>query len=457
MGPPVTTAANEVHAPVQSVAPTRVDQVAPLVLKRPEHSVSRRLISSSAIKVLYRLHRSGYVAFLVGGGVRDILLGRVPKDFDVATNARPREVRRLFRNSRIIGRRFRLVHVLFRGEIVEVSTFRANPEPPEVEDWDEARENAAEEAAGEPQASEDVFGTPLEDARRRDFTVNGLFYNIADFTVIDHVGGLADLSSRVMRTIGDPEQRFEEDPVRMMRALEYKVRLDFDLDPETAEGVDRCCALITDAVPARLTYELLESLRSGSAAGIWAEWRRFGIVDRAFPEAGRSGELGSILSDVDRRVARGDSLQDAALLGALFLPQFVRAVDEMTGDGSRLDNQDLLARLDDILEPSDARMHLANHTVHLIRHGLFTLTKLGRPPERGRQVVKLARQEYFRVAWDLFGFANVAGLVPRSTHTAWSSALAQVRRHAGKPDEFRLESEPTRRPRRRPRRRRRRR
>ncbi|MBD3853662.1 MAG: polynucleotide adenylyltransferase PcnB, partial [Acidobacteria bacterium] len=222
--------------------------LAPRILTRPEHKLSRKDLSQEAIKVLYRLNRSGYAAYLVGGSVRDLLLGRRPKDFDVATNARPQEIRRLFRNSRIIGRRFRLVHVFFKGEIIEVATFRASPEPPETpDDWEEAEEEAAEEEAvtdpPRPRVQEDVYGTPAEDARRRDFTINALFYNIADFSIIDHVGGIEDLERGIIRTIGDPDERFVEDPVRMMRALEYAARLGFEIDPQTAEAIDRQKAL----------------------------------------------------------------------------------------------------------------------------------------------------------------------------------------------------------------------
>ncbi len=219
----------------------------PRIVQRPDHTISRSAMSSAAIKVLYRLHRSGYTAYLVGGGVRDLLLGMTPKDFDVATNARPQEIRRLFRNSRIIGRRFRLVHILFRGEIVEVATFRASPEPPEgPDDWEEAEAEAAE-ADAEPDRTpvpttidHAVYGTPAEDALRRDFTVNGMFYDIADFTVIDYVGGLDDLDAKLIRTIGEPETRFREDPVRMLRALEYSARLGFTVERATEAAIVEC-------------------------------------------------------------------------------------------------------------------------------------------------------------------------------------------------------------------------
>ena len=272
----------------------RSDSFQPRVLARPEHSLSRKRISSNALKVLYRLRRAGYLAYLVGGGVRDLLLGRKPKDFDIGTNARPEEIRRLFKNSRIIGRRFRLVHIFFRGEIVEVSTFRAGPEPPEgPDDWDEGVLEEQEADAPDGLVSNAVrddnavYGTPEQDAWRRDLTVNGLFYDISDFSVIDWVGGLEDLREGIIRTIGPPEVRFEEDPVRMMRALEYEVRLGFRLERTTEDAIGNRSELITEAVPARLTYELMEGLRSGHAAGIWERWNRFGLLGRAFPDLDR--------------------------------------------------------------------------------------------------------------------------------------------------------------------------
>jgi poly(A) polymerase len=195
------------------------------------------------LKVLYRLHRSGYRAYLCGGSVRDLLMDRTPKDFDVATDAHPTEIRRLFRNSRIIGRRFRLVHIIFQDMIVEVSTFRREPE----------------RAAALPDVAEDLlitddntFGSPLQDARRRDFTINALFYNIADFSVIDYVSGLDDLQQKRVHIIGDPDVRFREDPVRMLRAVEFASRLDFEIEPETYDAIIRHRNEILKASPPRI-------------------------------------------------------------------------------------------------------------------------------------------------------------------------------------------------------------
>jgi poly(A) polymerase len=376
---------------------------------------------------------------MVGGGVRDLLMGTAPKDFDIGTNARPQEVRRLFRNSRIIGRRFRLVHVFFRGEIVEVATFRASPEPPEGPDeWEEAEHEAMEEVADDAAlpapVSNGIYGTPAEDARRRDFTVNALFYNIADFSIIDFVGGISDLQARVIRTIGDPDTRYREDPVRMMRALEYSVRLDFEVEEQSLAAIDRCRDVIQEASAARLTYELLEGLRSGRAAGICGAWERSGIFARAFPELRYRGrETARVLEVLDRRIGGGMSYVNATLLGALFVSHFYELVTAMSPDGGRLDNTEFLTRLRELLEPAAAAMHLSNHNVHLIHQGLFTLTKMRRPPERGRQVLKLARQDYFGVAWDLYSLATAAGLAPRGAYRDWSQALERVRR--GKADD----------------------
>ncbi len=403
----------------------------PRVIPRAQHRISRRSISSGALKVLYRLHHSGYRACLVGGSVRDMLLGRAPKDFDVVTNARPREIRRLFRNSRIIGRRFRLVHVMFADGIVEVATFRASPEPPEVPDsWEEAEEEAAahEELApnGGPEEN-NVYGTAAEDALRRDFTVNALLYDIADFSVIDYVDGMADLEAGVLRTIGQPDRRFREDPVRMLRALEYRVRLGFEMEAETEAAIGRNRSLILEAAPARLAYELLEALKSGHSRGICSEWRRFGILELVFPEAAAAGRaLEPVLEALDARVAGGFAPADAVLLGVSFLPQFVKVLTSARREGGKIDNPALLVALDELLAAPALRLHISNRNHHLLKQGLFTVSKMLKAPERGRQVTRLVRQEYFTVAWQLYTLAVEAGLLPPEPHAAWRKALGRL-------------------------------
>ncbi len=418
---------------IDTMISATVEDLPPRVLSRPQHIVSRNDLSQEAIKVLYRLHRAGYLAYLVGGGVRDLLLGGQPKDFDVATNARPQEIRRLFRNSRIIGRRFRLAHIFFHGTIIEVATFRATPEPPETpDDWREGEEEVVEEETASepppPRAEEMVYGTPAEDARRRDFTVNALFYNIADFSIIDHVGGIEDLERRVIRTIGDPDERFIEDPVRMMRAMEYAVRLGFEIDGPSVEAIERQKALISQASSPRLTYELMECLRSGQAAGIHAAWRRAGVFTQAFPDLPLdTDETVRVLEMVDRGTAAGHEFLDASLLGVFFLPRFLGLAAEATDGNGRVNSSALLGSLREVLEPAAASMHLSNQTIHLMHQGLFAITKMKKAPERGRQVLKLSRQDYFPVAWDMHTLAVQLGFISEAAHQGWGKGLARVR------------------------------
>ena len=213
--------------------------------------LDRDAIDPDADRVVHKLTRAGYKAYLVGGCVRDLLLGRTPKDFDVATSATPNEIKAVFRNTRIIGRRFRLAHVFFGAKIIETATFRANPRDEDDQDLLIRRDN--------------VFGTEAEDARRRDFTINGLFYDIEREEVIDHVGGLADLATRLMRTIGGPDIRFQEDPVRMLRAIKFAARLDFGFDPATWRALLRWRGEISKCAPPRLLEEMHRLLRGGAA------------------------------------------------------------------------------------------------------------------------------------------------------------------------------------------------
>ncbi|GHZ60147.1 polyA polymerase [Vibrio cholerae] len=196
------------------------------IIPRQEHPISRQQISENALKVLYRLHGAGFEAFLVGGGVRDLLLGGKPKDFDVATNATPEQLRQLFRNCRLIGRRFRLAHIMFGRDIVEVATFRGHHQ-----ESSQSQNIAAQSEAGM-LLRDNVYGTIDEDAERRDFTINAMYYNIADYSIHDYAGGMEDLEDRLVRLIGDPETRYREDPVRMLRAVRFAVKLDFDIEED---------------------------------------------------------------------------------------------------------------------------------------------------------------------------------------------------------------------------------
>jgi len=254
-------------------------RLGPKIITRSGHSISRADISNSALKVLYRLDKAGYQAFLVGGGVRDLLLGLRPKDFDVATDARPEEVKALFGNARLIGRRFKLAHVRFGREVVEVVTFRgaAAVEHDDREQSDSGRI-----------LRDNVFGAIEEDIWRRDFTVNALYYNIADFTIWDYTTGLEDVESRTLRLIGDPETRYREDPVRMLRAIRLAAKLNFEIAPETAEPIERLGPLLRDVPPARLFDETLKLFQAGHAVRSLELLMRYRLLAYLFPYTAES-------------------------------------------------------------------------------------------------------------------------------------------------------------------------
>ena len=246
----------------------------PVVYKRQEHCISRKNIDPCALKVLYRLSSLGYTAYLVGGGVRDLLLGREPKDFDVGTSARPNEVKKAFRNCFLIGRRFRLAHVRFGETVIETATFRK-----ESQTVGEIIEHAAQGPM-----EDNEFGTPETDAHRRDFTVNGLFYDISDFSVIDWVGGMKDLEKKVIRAIGDPEIRFQEDPVRMMRAVKFSSRLGFRIERKTAAAMKKYHGCIANAAQPRVCEEVFRMFPYGCSEEAFRQLYSFGLLGDLVPE-----------------------------------------------------------------------------------------------------------------------------------------------------------------------------
>ncbi|WP_217526384.1 polynucleotide adenylyltransferase PcnB [Vibrio cholerae] len=247
------------------------------IIPRQEHPISRQQISENALKVLYRLHGAGFEAFLVGGGVRDLLLGGKPKDFDVATNATPEQLRQLFRNCRLIGRRFRLAHIMFGRDIVEVATFRGHHQ-----ETSQSQNIAAQSEAGM-LLRDNVYGTIDEDAERRDFTINAMYYNIADYSIHDYAGGMEDLEDRLVRLIGDPETRYREDPVRMLRAVRFAVKLDFDIEEDTAAPIEQLAPLLRDIPAARLYEESLKMLQAGHGLETYHLMRQYNLFQQLFP------------------------------------------------------------------------------------------------------------------------------------------------------------------------------
>jgi poly(A) polymerase len=306
--------------------------VEPIVVPRAEHSISRSQVDPDALKVLYRLHQSNYAAYLVGGSVRDLLLARRPKDFDIGTDAHPYQVKRLFRNCWIIGRRFRLAHVRFGLKTIEVATFRRLVSAQELADAQAAEDEGIpidREAEGSRDRllhRDNTFGTPEEDAFRRDFTINALFYDIATFSIIDYTGGLGDLRDRLVRCIGDPAERFREDPVRMLRAVAMAARLDFTIDPPIDEAIAQHRREIARSAPARLVEEFYKLLRSGSAERAFRMMADRRLLEPIAPELqrGAGGGLWESLAALDayrsRFVSSPETLTNPILLGSLLVP-----------------------------------------------------------------------------------------------------------------------------------------
>jgi poly(A) polymerase len=309
----------------------------PRIIPRAQHPISRALISPNALKILYRLKDNGHIAYLVGGCVRDLLLGREPKDFDVVTDATPGTIRKLFRNCRLVGRRFRLAHLHFRDEIIEVATFRA-PAPDEAQEEMDVTPPLAE--AGHPRhprhlvseegvvLRDNVFGTPAQDILRRDFTVNALAYDIGDFSIIDYVGGVEDLKRGVIRIIGDPVVRFTEDPVRMLRAVRFAALLGFTFEEATWKALAENAQAVTRASAPRLYEEVLKLFLSGESERTYQLMRRSGLFAPLFPGLGvwldKESEgfphvrIGRDLEWLDRRLGGGEVVSQPLLFALMF-------------------------------------------------------------------------------------------------------------------------------------------
>lgn len=342
------------------------DYPQPRIIPRSEHAISRANIDREALKVMYRLRDEGFLAYLVGGGVRDLLQGKTPKDFDISTNAKPGELRKIFRNSRIIGRRFRLVQVFYHGgKIIEVSTFRCRSE---------FEENGNGEV--ETLAADNTFGNPAEDAFRRDLTINALFYEIENFTIIDYVGGMEDIQNRVVRMVGDPERRVIRDPVRMMRAIRHAARSNFTIEPITWRAIRQHADKLALCPDSRLRDELFKDLRAG-ASRAWAELALAGgvllellpfyrgilpdpdPVDLAQQQVTAANPaailLFKLLILVDRLAAEERQLGEEALLAMLLLPwadsRFGLLAQQLDRAGAYQLSRALRAELDDILQP----------------------------------------------------------------------------------------------------------
>jgi poly(A) polymerase len=375
----------------------------PRIIPRPEHNVSRAHISQNALKVLYRLRDAGYQAFLVGGGVRDLLLGREPKDFDIATDARPDDVRRLFRNCRLIGRRFRLAHVYFGRDIVEVATFRASEDDVDADD-----ESLLLKDEDGRILRDNRYGTIGDDVWRRDFTANSLYYNIADFSIWDYTGGVDDIRAGVLRLIGEPEARYREDPVRLLRAVRFGAKLGFRIEPAT-EGPLRTLAASLEAVPpARLFDEILKLFLGGHAVPSYELLRRYGHFRQLFPAVDRlldseAGEpyralLLEALANTDQRVAADEPVTPVFLFAVLLWGP-VRQRAARLEDGGESPVQALLLAADEIVDDQQRHVAIPRRITTPMKEMMVMQLRLQKT--RGRRVLGMLGHPRFRAAYDL--------------------------------------------------------
>ena len=414
-----------------------------IVIPRNQHHISRKSISDSALKVLYRLSKSGHRACLVGGGVRDLLLNIQPKDFDVATDATPEEVRALFKNSRIIGRRFRLVHIRFGRDIIEVATFRGHAEDsPKTELDTQGRI-----------LRDNTFGDIEEDAIRRDFTVNALYYDIHDYAVLDYAGGLQDLADRCLRMIGDAATRYQEDPVRMLRAVRFAAKLDFVIEPAAANAIHEYGHLLAVIPPARMFDEMIKLFHSGSAVRVFELLREFNLLKYLVPALAEwlQDEPSEMMLDfvdqalvnTDSRVNSGQSLSPGFIFAALLWP-----VVQQQANRIQPDRQKMIATLaqvgETVMKRQVRHISIPRRFSQMARDIWSSQPRFHRT--QGKQPLRLLAFPVFRAAYDFMCIQAMVGLCPHKLSHWWTDFQLK---HQVEPNPERQRPQ---RPRRRPRR-----
>lgn len=396
---------------------------ATVVIPREQHRLSKTNISHNALKVLNRLHHEGYEACLVGGGVRDLLLGMAPKDFDVATNAKPNEVNRLFRNSMMIGRRFRIVHVQFGREIIEVTTFRGSEE--QHAETSQVHTDHKKDHRGMI-LRDNTFGDISQDAWRRDFTINALYYNIADFSIIDFTGGYQDVKDKIIRLIGEPDVRYQEDPVRILRAIRFSAKLNFTIEAKTAEPMKRLAHLIKNVPSSRLSEEIFKVYHNGAAQKGHHLLCQYGLFDLCFPavaplfkssnksntpkqEAERKiaqKVVNQALENTDHRFAAGKPIMPAFLVAALLWFPLQQETQKFIEEGD---------------SPLEALEKAMSHVIYTQNHAVaipkrywqavreIWILQYRFPRRQGPRPYRLLQHPRFRAAYDFLLIRALAG------------------------------------------------
>ncbi|GIX21504.1 MAG: poly(A) polymerase I [Gammaproteobacteria bacterium] len=421
--------------PMRATPPTEpgTDAVRPRIVPRSEHNISRANISENALKVLYRLHKAGFAAHLVGGCVRDLLLGRQPKDFDVVTDAHPEQIKRLFSNCRLIGRRFRLAHVVFGRNVVEVATFRGSAADAEGDEHLRRADGMI--------LRDNVYGTIDEDVWRRDFTVNALYYDIADFSLIDYVGGLDDLRAGLIRPIGEPERRYREDPVRMLRAVRFAAKLDFRIVPEAAEPILRLGHLLREVPPARLFDEVVKLFHGGAALAALRGLIEFDLLRHLFPLAAAALEGGryafarplfeAVAASTDARIAADKSVTPAFLYAAFLWPALLEAAGYEGGEAPYPSGGELQKVAGAVIARQTGATAVPRRFVAVVRE-IWSLQPRLQRNVNTRRALALLEHPRFRAAYDLLCLRAAAG-EPVQAEADWWTELQAL------PPERRLE------------------
>jgi poly(A) polymerase len=404
----------------------------PVIRKRSQHSISRKDIDEDALRVMYRLNRSGHKAYLVGGGVRDLLLGRKPKDYDVSTDAEPQQIKKLFRNCFLVGRRFRLAHIRFGyHKIIETSTFRRQPAP---------LADPSDPKACLLNKDDNEFGSPAEDARRRDFTINGLFYDLKDFSIIDHVGGLPDLKKGMIRSIGDPNMRFREDPVRMLRAVRFASRLGFRIEARTRKAILKHYPEIKKAAPARLLEEIyrLFAFHAGEPA-LFLLWQTK-LMSVLFPEVDAYvNKHGKDHAPIWRFLAALDSGEHwrgdptpALMFAALLCDPIQKRAEAL---GVQADRQDFADLVENLVDPIAARSRMPKAARYRLIRILVDQQRMdavldpapkGGNRRRGSSPSRFAAQESFPEALTLLEMRAASGTADPRVAAHWNELSAEI-------------------------------
>ncbi len=396
----------------------------PRIVPRPAHNVSRAEISKSALKVLYRLHKAGFQAFLVGGGVRDALLELHPKDFELATKAHPEEIKALFGNCRLIGRRFRLAHIRFGREIIEVATFRA------AADGNDKHAGTAHDDHGRI-LRDNVYGSIDEDVWRRDFTCNALYYNIADFSIWDYVGGLKDIEKRRLVLIGDARKRLREDPVRMLRAVRFSAKLNFRIDAKTVEAMDELTDLLANVPAARLFDEFLKMFQTGHAQKTFALLRKHDLFAQLFRETNDELDrddkflkfVNTALVNTDTRVSAEKSVTPMFLIGVFLWAPIRRLAEKLRSEEAMSEAQALALAGYQITGLQQSRISIPRRFTAPMREMLSLQPRFS--VMKGKRALKLLEHRRFRAAYDFMMLRVRVGELDDEVGRFWTDVQKQ--------------------------------